>query len=302
MRSTSRSSTAPRVLPGLAALLVVLFVTLGLVPLASAADDVTFVMKIDGEDVSQSSGSNPVSIDGQVPLEVTITNGGSDAVTVSAVRLVGRSIGATVFSSEIAIGAQLDPGESQTRTIQLDLRGITDQANGLFEGEVQLLDPDRNVIASDDAVWDVKGSMTSLFGLFAIMLLVVTVILTAFSFRDLATGRLSRNRWWRGIRFAFVGLAIGATILVWMSVLRLVAPRAVIAYPLLLVLGIAGFVLGSLSPDPTRGIEDEDEDEEDEEEYDRTTARVEVPAGGPTAETVVTNPDPASTIPGNQER
>ena len=295
MRSTSR-----RIVLGLAALLVVVLVTLGLAPLASAADDVTFVVKIDGEDVSQSSGSNPVSIDGQVPLEVTIENGGSDAVTVSAVRLVGRSIGATVFSSEIAIGAQLDPGESQTRTIQLDLRGITDQANGLFEGSVQLLDPDRNVIASEDAVWDVKGSMTSLFGLFAIMLLVVTIILTAFSFRDLATGRLSRNRWWRGVRFAFVGLAIGATILVWMSVLRLVAPRAVIAYPLLLVLGIAGFVLGSLSPDPARGIEDEDDDD-DEDEMDRSTARIEVPAGVP-ADTVVTNPDPASTIPGNQDR
>ena len=144
---------------------------------------------------------------------------------------------------------------------------------------MQLLDPDRNVIASEDAVWDVKGSMTSLFGLFAIMLLVVTIILTAFSFRDLATGRLSKNRWWRGVRFAFVGLSIGATVLVWMSVLRLVAPRAVIAYPLLLVLGIAGFVLGSLSPDPGRGIEDEDDDEEDDDEYDRTTARIEVPAG-----------------------
>ncbi len=238
-----------------------------------------------------------MSIDGQVPLEVTINNGSSDPVTVSAVRLVGRSIGATVFSSEIAIGAQLDPGESQTRTIQLDLRGITDQANGLFEGSVQLLDPDRNTIASTDAVWDVRGSMTSLFGLFAIMLLVVTIILTAFSFRDLATGRLSKNRWWRGVRFAFVGLSIGATILVWMSVLRLVAPRAVIAYPLLLVLGIAGFVLGSLSPDPTRDLEDEDEDE-DEDEYDRDTARMDAASN----DTSVTNPDPAVTIPGNQDR
>ena len=162
-------------------------------------------MKIDGEDVSKSNGSNPIAIDGEVPLEVTIDNGTSKPVTVNAVRLIGRSVGATVFSSEIAIGAQLDPGETQTRTIQLDLRGITDQANGLFEGEVQLLDPDRGVIASHDAVWDVRGSMTSLFGLFAIMLLVVTIILTAFSFRDLATGRLSKNRWWRGVRFAFVG-------------------------------------------------------------------------------------------------
>jgi hypothetical protein len=295
MRSISRPIVAT-----VAALLVVLVAGITLVPVASAADNVTFVVKIDGEDVSKSSGSNPVSIDGEVPLEVTIANKSNGPVTVNAVRLVGRSIGATVFSSEIAIGAQLDPGETQTRTIQLDLRGITDQANGLFEGEVQLLDPDRNVIASEDAVWDVKGSMTSLFGLFAIMLLVVTIILTAFSFRDLATGRLSKNRWWRGVRFAFVGLAIGATILVWMSVLRLVAPRPVIAYPLLLVLGIAGFVLGSLSPDPSRGIEDEDDDEE-EDEYDRTTARMGANVGGP-AETVVTNPDAASTIPGNQER
>ena len=293
MRSTSR-----RTVLAMAALLVVLCAGLGLAPLASAADNVTFVVKIDGQDVSKSSGSNPVSIDGQVPLEVTIKNGSGKDITVSSVRLLGRSIGATVFSSEIAIGAQIGPGETQTRSIQLDLRGITDQANGLFEGSVQLLDPDRNVIASQDAVWDVKGSMTSLFGLFAIMLLVVTVILTAFSFRDLATGRLSKNRWWRGIRFAFVGLAIGATILVWMSVLRLVAPRAVIAYPLLLVLGIAGFVLGSLSPDPSRGIEDEDEDE-DEEDYERVTARM--GSGPPAADTVVTNPDPASTIPGNQE-
>jgi hypothetical protein len=295
MRSISRPIVAI-----VAALLVVLVAGVTLVPVASAAGNVTFVVKIDGEDVSKSSGSNPVAIDGEVPLEVTIDNGTGNAVTVNAVRLLGRSVGATVFSSEIAIGAQLDPGETQTRTIQLDLRGITDQANGLFEGEVQLLDPDRNVIASEDAVWDVRGSMTSLFGLFAIMLLVVTIILTAFSFRDLATGRLSKNRWWRGVRFAFVGLAIGATVLVWLSVLRLVAPRAVIAYPLLLVLGIAGFVLGSLSPDPSHGIEDEDDDE-DEDEYDRSTARMGASVGAP-ADTVVTNPDPASTIPGNQEQ
>ena len=296
MRSISRPIAAT-----VAALLVVLLAGVTLVPVASAADNVTFVVKIDGEDVSNSSGSNPVAIDGEVPLEVTIDNGTSKPVTVNAVRLIGRSVGATVFSSEIAIGAQLDPGETQTRTIQLDLRGITDQANGLFEGEVQLLDPNRSVIASEDAVWDVRGSMTSLFGLFAIMLLVVTIILTAFSFRDLATGRLSKNRWWRGVRFAFVGLSIGATVLVWMSVLRLVAPRAVIAYPLLLVLGIAGFVLGSLSPDPSHGIEDEDDDDEDDDEYDRTTARMGASVGAP-AETVITNPDPASTIPGNQEQ
>lgn len=291
MRSTSRL-----IVLALAAVLTVLIAGLGLAPVAHAADNVTFVVKIDGEDVSKSTGSNPVAIDGQVPLEVTITNDSSDPVTVNAVRLVGRSIGATVFSSEIAIGAQLDPGETQTRTIQLDLRGITDQATGLFEGSVQLLDPDRNVITSTDAVWDVKGSMSSLFGLFAVMLLVVTVLLTAFSFRDLATGRLSKNRWWRGVRFAFVGLSIGATILVWMSVLRLVAPRAVIAYPLLLVLGIAGFVLGSLSPDPTRDLEDEDEDEDDE-EYDRATSRMDAVSN----ETSVTSPDPSVTIPGNQE-
>ena len=296
MRSISRPIVAT-----VAALLVVFVAGVTLVPVASAADNVTFVVKIDGEDVSKSNGSNPVAIDGEVPLEVTIDNGTSKPVTVNAVRLVGRSVGATVFSSEIAIGAQLDPGETQTRTIQLDLRGITDQANGLFEGEVQLLDPNRSVIASEDAVWDVRGSMTSLFGLFAIMLLVVTIILTAFSFRDLATGRLSKNRWWRGVRFAFVGLSIGATVLVWMSVLRLVAPRAVIAYPLLLVLGIAGFVLGSLSPDPSHGIEDEDDDDEDDDEYDRTTARMGASVGAP-AETVITNPDPASTIPGNQEQ
>ena len=278
-----------------------IFVTLCLTPVASAADDVTFVMKIDGEDVSASSGSNPVSIDGQVPLEVTITNGGSDPVTVSAVRLVGRSIGATVFSSEIAIGAQLDPGEEQTRTIQLDLRGITDQANGLFEGSVQLLDPDRNVIASEDAVWDVKGSMTSLFGLFAIMLLVVTIILTAFSFRDLATGRLSKNRWWRGVRFAFVGLSIGATILVWMSVLRLVAPAPSSPTPCSSCSASPASCWARFLLIRAAGIEDEDDDEEDD-EYDRTTARIEVPAGAPVAETVVTNPDPARTIPGNQEQ
>ncbi|RPI04125.1 MAG: hypothetical protein EHM63_10295 [Actinobacteria bacterium] len=292
-----RPPIARRLLLALTAIVVAVISSLGFASVASAEDSVTFVMTIDGKDVSDSSGSDPIEIDGEVPLEVTIDNISDETVTVQAIRLVGRSIGATVFSSEIAIGAQIDPDESESRTIELDLRGITDQANGLFEGEVQMLDPDRNVMASQDVVWDVKGSMTSLFGLFAVMLLVVTIILTAFSFRDLATGRLSKNRWWRGVRFALVGLAIGVTILVWLSVLRLVAPTAVVAYPLLLVLGIAGFVLGSFSPDPTRGLEDEDDDE-DEEELDRATARMEAAPN----DTSVTTPDPAVTIPGNQER
>ncbi|HUC32620.1 MAG TPA: hypothetical protein VMS14_04410, partial [Ilumatobacteraceae bacterium] len=111
MRSISRPVVAI-----VAALLVVLVAGVTLVPVASAAGNVTFVVKIDGEDVSKSSGSNPVAIDGEVPLEVTIDNGTGNAVTVNAVRLLGRSVGATVFSSEIAIGAQLDPGETQTRT------------------------------------------------------------------------------------------------------------------------------------------------------------------------------------------
>jgi fatty acid desaturase len=98
------------------------------------------------------------------------------------------------------------------------------------------------------------------------------------------------------VRFALVGLSIGVTILVWLSVLRLVAPQAVVAYPLLLVLGIAGFVLGSFSPDPTRGLEDEDD--EDEEEFERTTAQMDAASN----DTSVTTPDPAVTIPGNQER
>jgi hypothetical protein len=292
-----RTPIARRLTFALTASAIVSMSIVGLASVASAEDSVSFVMIIDGQDVSESSGSDPIEVDGEVPLEVTIENISDEPVTVQAIRLLGRSLGATVFSSEIAIGAELDPDESETRSIELDLRGVTDQANGLFEGEVQMLDPDRNVMAAQDVVWDVKGSMTSLFGLFAIMLLVVTVIFTAFSFRDLATGRLSRNRWWRGVRFAFVGLAIGATILVWLSVLRLVAPTAVVAYPLLLVLGIAGFVLGSFSPDPTRGLDDEDDDEDDE-EFDRATARMDAASN----ETAVTTPDPAVTIPGNQER
>ncbi len=54
MRSTSRF-----VVLALAAMLTVLIAGLGLAPVASAADNVTFVVKIDGEDVSKLVGIQP---------------------------------------------------------------------------------------------------------------------------------------------------------------------------------------------------------------------------------------------------
>lgn len=256
---------------------------------ARGQSELGLTVRLDGQDVSESSRADPIEIGGPVVLELEVTNQGDEPVVAETVRLSGALLGATVFAQETVIGMELEPGATQERVLRLDLSGAADSAAGLFPGSASVLDADRETLASVDVVWLVEGSALSLYGLFTLALLVLTGVLVFLAFRDLAAGRLSRNRWWRAVRFALVGVTAGITLAVLLGLLQVAVPTVALISTLLVVFTVAGLVIGYLTPAPP-DVETYGDDELDEEL--QATAGEEVEEGE--EEAAVPAPAPAS--------
>ena len=70
---------------------------------------------------------------------------------------------------------------------------------------------------SEPFVSDIKGSVVSVYGLFGLGILVLTVLGLVEVLLALAHGRLPVNRWRRGIRFLIPGLGVGAVLVFTLS-------------------------------------------------------------------------------------
>ncbi|MGH9125083.1 MAG: hypothetical protein ACRDZ8_10215 [Acidimicrobiales bacterium] len=219
---------------------------------AQAAGTVTATFTVNGHSVANSSGSNPVKLNPTAPalVGVTVTNNGASTVTVNSVALSGSALGITFFDFETETGLQVAPGSTVSQQYNLDLAPLNGQGDGLIPASVRLLDPNRHVIASERFTADVRGRVTSLFGLFAIEVTVFTALLFAGAFLALARGKLHENRFRRGLRFLWPGLGLGVVIVFAFAILRIFVPSAGHWLPIVLLCAIAGFVVGYLTPNP----------------------------------------------------
>lgn len=227
--------------------------------------DIEMQAEISGQDLARADSNRPAELTPNEPVDVhlVVTNNGSEPVLVRSVRLEGSVLGLTFFNFETVVGMEVAPGAVEERTYPLDLVGLEGQANGLIPAELQLLDQERDVLASQGFVSDVKGSFRSVYTLFGLAVAAFTALTLAACCIGLARHRLSPNRFRRGLQFLVPGLGLGLTVTFTLSALRIAAPSAALWLPLTVGCGAALFIVGYMSPAPDGEHEDDDEDEID---------------------------------------
>jgi hypothetical protein len=247
---------------------VVIVLALTALPIgAGAAGNVNLRAAIDGVQVARSTSAHPVKLSPTRPvqLEFSVANRGNRTVSIRTVRLDGRVLGLTFFNFETAMRLEVPPGDTETRTLALDLGSLTGQASGLIPSSVSLLDQHRSVIASQGMTVDVRGSIRSVYGLFGLAVGLLTILAFLRVILRLARGKLPENRWRRGMEFLVPGIGLGLLITFTLSALRVYAAGAGSWVPSVLVCSLAAFGIGYLSPTPESSEDDEEEEEAAEE-------------------------------------
>lgn len=253
------TSTRSRVCRAAAVTVLLLAVLAGPVGAASGADGVTLEAAIDDRPVAQSGERDPIRLRPTelATLDLRVTNTGSRAVEVRTVRLDGHVMGLTFFAYDTSVAFTVAPGTTETRTFSIDLVGLGGQATGLIRGSVAILDGERDTVAQQRMVIDVRGSLRSVYGLFGLAVTLLTVLSLGAALIALARHELPLNRWRRGLRFLTPGLGVGLIAVFTLSAFRVLVPRPGVWVPILLVAGGGGFLVGYLTPSP-----DEDDDTE----------------------------------------
>lgn len=265
--------------------LVALAATLGSAP-ASAGTSVSFTAGVNGHDVADADANDPAPLRPERPIAIalTITNGTGERIVVRSVRISGTIIGLTFFAYEVRADITVAPNATERRTFEIDPADLGDQAIGLVPARVELLGRERDVLAADEFVVDVRGSMTSVLGVFAAGVTAVTAALLATALLRLSRHRLPAGRWRRATRFAAPGFGLGLTATFTLSVFRILVPRPELWLPLVFGGGVISFVLGYLTPHPRT------EAEEAEELADDTLAAQAVLEAAAAGEAVVEGP------------
>jgi hypothetical protein len=132
----------------------------------------------------------------------------------------------------------------------LDLGDLSGQAIGLLPSSVELLDAQRATLGEATTVADVRGSFWSVYGVFGLAMLILTILAWLTALIALARHRLPPNRWRRGLRFLPAGFGTGLVAVVTLSVLRVVPPEPAVEIPVVLGAAAIAFLLGYLTPHP----------------------------------------------------
>jgi len=226
---------------------------------AGASSAVVVDGTINGQALSSSSQSNPVRIYPLRPAKIVLTvqNHSSRPVRIATVRLSGQVMGLTFFAFDNSVAFTVPPFRSVTSRYSIPLVGLNGQATGLLNGSLSVLNPNQQTLASQGLVVDVRGSLSSVYGVFGLAVALLTVFAFALVLLELARHRLPANRFLRGLYFLVPGLGVGLVLVFTLSATRVFVPSIGHWVPLVVVSAIIFFVIGFLTPDP-RIEEDED--------------------------------------------
>lgn len=207
---------------------------------------------INGRDVDRIGINQPLRLESSAgaTVKIRVSNKSADPVTIRIVRLHGKVMGLTFYTYDTQVDMRLDPGETDEREFLVDLSDLGDQATGLLPGQLTLLDEKRRVAISDDFPVDVRGSLGSVYGIFGLVVAAMTGLLLIAALIRLVTNRLPFNRWSRATRFCIPGVGVGLILTFSLSALRVFTPSAGKWFPLVLIGGAAGFVIGYFTPTP----------------------------------------------------
>jgi hypothetical protein len=236
-------------------LLLLSLVLLALWPAPAGAqsnDAIEIEADLAGRDIAEAGSSGPIAIEPreEIPLVLTIRNNTDDTESVRYVRLEGKALGLTFLTYDLGIRTTLAPGEQTTLDTTLDFFDLESQATGYLGTSLRVYDDDRRLLGSTAFVVDVRGSATSTLGLFAVLVLGVAVFSVTVLLLNTLRRRLPSNRFVRGVQFAIAGAAIGVTLSLGLSILRITFADVEQWVPLVFVPTVIAFALGYIAPGP----------------------------------------------------
>lgn len=260
------SPRAPLPRPSTVALLAVIALVAAIFTAgpAAAAGGVSATATVGGRAIAGANASNPVRLDPKkvVLVVVEVTNGTAKPVSVRRVDLAGHVLGLNFYSYSTTVELTVAAGKSDKLTYRLDPAGLDGQATGLIGSDLTLIGADGKPLTAVHTVVDVRGSLMSVYGLFGIIIAVLTGLAIADAALTVARHRLSANRWQRGLRLLAPGLGIGLMIGFTASVARWWVPGTELWLTLAGVVAWLFFLAGYLSPTPGRsddlGLDPED--------------------------------------------
>jgi hypothetical protein len=237
-------------------------------PLSPAAATPAIVLHatLNTRDVTTISQGHPLRLppDQTVIVTIDVTNNTARDLQIRSVNLNGRVMGLTFFSFETRIDLTVAAGTTEHRTFAVELVGLKGQATGLLPGRLDLLDPHRHVIISEAFAADVRGSLRSVYGVFGVLVALITALLLISGLVRLAAGRLSANRWSRGVRFGTAGIGLGLTLTFSLSAFRVLLPNPADWVTILLTSTLILFLIGYVTPTPSIYDQPDDEDDDDQ--------------------------------------
>jgi hypothetical protein len=219
---------------------------------AAAAETLDVEAQINGRDVAGADGDSPIELDPTtaVPISITLRNAGNRTEEVRFVRLEGQALGLTFLTYDLGMRTTLAPGEETTFDADLDFFDLDEQATGYLGASLRVYDADRLLLGQEDFVLDVKGRTTSTLGLFAFAVLGIAGFSITVLVLNTLRRRLASNRFVRGLQFAVAGSAVGVTLALGLSILRIDFADAEEWLPLVFLPTVIAFGIGYLAPGP----------------------------------------------------
>jgi hypothetical protein len=234
---------------------------------ATTPGSLSFTATINGAPTAHSSSAAPVHLypKRSTTVSLHVTNRTSRRVVIEAVNISGDVVGLSFFSFDTSVDLVVPRDATTGLSFALNMSSLSGQATGLIPGSIKLLNVNGDAVASQSMVTQVRGSLVSVYGLFGLAILILTILAIVDVFLAMARHRMPQNRWRRGLRFMGPGIGIGLVLVFSMSALTLWTPTAHTWLPVAVIFAAAFFVIGYLSPTP---LDDEDEDEDDDEDDD----------------------------------
>jgi len=234
------------------------------VPVAGAATSgVSLRAVMNGQPAATSSDAHPVQVypTRTSHVHISVFNNSGTPLHISTVRFEGQVVGLPLFSFDTGVNLVARAGRTTSFTFPVILTSVGSQATGLIVATITLLGANGAGLASQTLVTNIHGSLVSVYGLFGLAVLLLTILSLVLALVALARHTLPQNRWLRGLRFLIPGFGVGLVLTFTLSAFRIFAPGPGHWLPLLVVPTVIGLALGFLTPAPNEEeFDDYDED------------------------------------------
>jgi len=209
------------------------------------------------------------------------------------VRFSGQVMNLPLFSYDSAVALTIPPGGTRSLSFPVSTTGVGSEATGLVVASLTLFGSNGTQVASQTIVTNVHGSLQSIYGLFGLAVLILTVSSLLLALLAMARHTLPQNRWLRGVRFLVPGFGVGLVLTFTLAVFEVFTPGPTHWLPVLIVTTATGFAVGYLTPAPNEEeFDDYDDDvllaqivvvDEDPVRAERVSAGTEIVTVGPAA-------------------